>query len=288
MQADVISAVRAVTAESPVWDDQRGCLWWIDIQAGWLSAYNGETPRNAVCTFNEEIGSVALREEGGLVVTGESVLRLLDDHLVTQKVVPIGTSRPGFRTNDCKVDACGRLWTATMNVAGKADGAVYCVENANGRVDVKRVIDAVSIPNGIDWSPENDNMYFVDTVLGRIDIFDYDLDAGKVSKRRPFVQVHSGRPDGLTVDSAGNVWVALYGGGGVDCYSPKGKLLRTISVPASRVTSCTFGGPNLMDLFVTSASKGMTTPELIAEPLAGFVFRYADVAEGRLARRFAA
>jgi sugar lactone lactonase YvrE len=149
---------------------------------------------------------------------------------------------------------------------------------------VRLVLENVTISNGLEWSPDGSRAYYNDTFTQRIDVFDYDGEFG-LTGRRPFavIPVEAGGPDGLTVDEGGGVWVALYGGGAVRCYTPEGVLGEVIEVPAKRVTACTFGGQDLNQLFITTSREGREPGE---EPLAGSLFRAAVGVAGLPVREF--
>jgi sugar lactone lactonase YvrE len=140
---------------------------------------------------------------------------------------------------------------------------------------VHRVIERVTISNGLGWSPDGGTMYYVDTVTRRIDRFDFDPESGDISDRREFVTIREGggRPDGLTVDSDGAVWVATWPGYGVHRYLPDGTLDAIVPLPVSNVSSCELGGPDLRDLFITTAWELLSEEEHAAQPLAGSLFQ---------------
>ena len=149
---------------------------------------------------------------------------------------------------------------------------------------VHTVLDDVTISNGLDWSPDGSLAYYDDTATHRVDVFDYERDAG-LTGRRPFVRLpDDGNPDGLTVDGEGGVWVALFGSGVVHRYTPAGVLDVVVEVPTPQVTACTFGGAGLDQLFITTSREGMAPDD---DPLAGSLFR-ADVGvPGQAVREFA-
>jgi sugar lactone lactonase YvrE len=146
------------------------------------------------------------------------------------------------------------------------------------------VIDRVTISNGLDWSPDGALAYYNDTETGRVDVFDYDTDAG-LTRRRTFVEIaDGGRPDGLTVDAAGGVWVAISNGAAVHRYAPTGALDEVVDVPARKVTACTFGGEGLDQLFITTSREGLQPGD---DPLAGSLFRADAGLRGQPTREFA-
>jgi sugar lactone lactonase YvrE len=141
---------------------------------------------------------------------------------------------------------------------------------------VHRVLEGTTISNGLAWSAGGATLYYIDTGGQAIQAFDFDLETGGVSRRRDIaeVPVALGRPDGMAIDSEGMLWVALWDGGLVTRWDPKsGALLDRVSLPVSRPTSCAFGGPNLEDLYITSARSGLDAETLEAQPLAGGLFR---------------
>jgi sugar lactone lactonase YvrE len=220
------------------------------------------------------VGSVAAalrpRARGGAVIAVERGF-LLEDDDGTLTALPEVWSDPGVRMNEGGCDPDGRFWCGSMayeQTPGAA--ALYRLDPDRS---VTRVLDGVTVSNGLAWSPDGSRAYYDDTATHRVDMFDYDPVAG-LTGRRPFVDLGpDGNPDGLTVDASGGVWVALYGAGRVHAYTPDGRLDGVIEVPAAKVTACTFGGPELDQLFITTSREGLQPGE---DPLAGSLFR-ADV-----------
>ena len=151
------------------------------------------------------------------------------------------------------------------------------------------MLGPVSISNGLDWSPDNRIFYFTDLALSRIDQFDFDLPTGAIRNRRTFVEFPSeiGYPDGLIVDAEGFVWVGLWEGGSLHRYAPDGRLDAIVPVPASQTTKCAFGGPELTDLYVTTARVGLDLAARTEQPHAGGLFRVRPGARGKKVNRFA-
>ena len=150
------------------------------------------------------------------------------------------------------------------------------------------MLDALTISNGLGRSPDGDTMYLVDSGPRVIHAFAFDADRGTISAGRILVTVpeDAGAPDGMTVDSAGDLWVAIYGGGRVNRYAPDGSLREAYPIPARQCTCCAFGGPGLHRLFVTTATEGWTDEQRRAEPAAGLVYRVDTDAAGRPASPF--
>ncbi len=144
------------------------------------------------------------------------------------------------------------------------------------------VLEHVTISNELDWSPDDTRAYYNDTPTHRIAVFDYDSESG-LTGERPFVEM-SGRPDGLTVDAEGGVWVALSGGGAVHRYTPEGVLDAVIELPTPKVTACTLGGANLDEVFITTSREGLKPGE---DPIAGSLFKASVGISGLPVREFA-
>jgi sugar lactone lactonase YvrE len=280
VRAEQVTDPVAYHAEGPVWADRWGGLRWVDMLAGdVLSLAADGTVRR------RHVGSVAAalrpRRGGGAVIAVERGFTLEDDDGSLTPLDPVW-SDAGVRMNEGGCDPDGRFWCGSMTY-DQRPGAAALYRLDPDRT-VRSVLEGVTISNGLDWSPDGALAYYDDTASHRVDVFDYDLDAG-LTGRRPFVHLpDDGHPDGLTVDAEGGVWVALFGSGTVHRYTPAGVLDGVVEVPAAQVTACTFGGPHLDQLFITTSREGLEPGD---DPLAGSLFR-ADVGiAGLPAREFA-
>ncbi len=148
------------------------------------------------------------------------------------------------------------------------------------------MLDPVTISNGLGWSPDGRLLYYADSATKRVDVFDYDLETGDLSGRRTFAEFADGEPDGLTVDAAGRVWVAVWGAGQVRAFDPDGSPHTVVPVPAAHVSNCTFAGPDLDILVITTATEGRTADDLAGEPDAGRLFACKPSATGLPATPF--
>jgi sugar lactone lactonase YvrE len=190
------------------------------------------------------------------------------------------------RMNDGACDPQGRFWAGTMaDDHHEGGGALYRLER-DGRTEL--MLDELTIANGVGWSPDGETMYLVDSGPRVIRAFAFDGDRGTISAGPILVSVPEdvGAPDGMTLDAAGDLWVAIYGGGRVNRYAPDGSLRDVYPIPARQSTCCAFGGPGLQRLFVTTATEGWTNEERRAEPGAGLVYRLDTAAIGLPAAPF--
>ncbi|MBB5868659.1 sugar lactone lactonase YvrE [Allocatelliglobosispora scoriae] len=284
--AEIFDDRPCVLGEGPSFDDRTGRVSWVDVGAERLlwrdlaTGEAGETP------FDELVSAAVPRAGGGVVLCMSAGVVLADADGTLHPLIPFhDTVQIDLRANDAKADPAGRLWVGTMNKKERsATGALYRLDPADGRL--VRILDGVTVSNGLGWSVDAATMYYIDTPTRRIDAFDYDLATGEISGRRPFAEFpeDAGMPDGMCIDGGGFVWVAAWGGGMVRRYAPDGTLERTVTLPTSRVTSCTFAGPDLDLLVITTASVG----DSAGQPGAGLTYSYRPGdAVGRAVDRFA-
>ena len=272
--------------EGPVWDARIDRLIWVDLLAGrlHLTAHDGTTD---TIQLPSPVGCVVPRGSGGWAVAlADGFWAVAEDGSVV-RLADVQSDRPDLRFNDGKCDPQGRFWAGTMALDHRAGaGALYRLDPD---LTVHRMVDAVSISNGLDWSPDGRTMYYVDTPTQRIDRFAFDPATGAIADRHPFVTIPAadGSPDGLTVDAEGAVWVALWDGWMVRRYLPDGTIEREIRLPVSEVTCPVFGGPDLDELYITTAWELLTEAQHAAEPLAGGLFRTRPGVRGRPASAFA-
>ena len=181
--------------------------------------------------------------------------------------------KPQRRFNDGGVDPTGRFWAGTMNEAD-AESRIHSLYRLDTDLSLEQVLDDVTIANGLGWSPDHTIMYFTDTFRHTIFAYDYDLSTGAIKNRRPFIEIPEaeGYPDGLTVDSAGCIWSAIWGGSKVIRFDPQGQRLTEVSLPVAQVTSCAFGGANLNTLYITTAWTGLNWRARLKQRRAGDLF----------------
>lgn len=287
MKAEPVLEARCGLGEGPVWDEREARLYFVDIMAGRVLQFDPATGAVASMNAGEPVGAVALSEPGGLLLALQSGFAVTE--CFAGELRPLAAyegASPEIRMNDGKCDPRGRFWCGTMALDFRPGaGALYRLDPDG---TVTRMLDGVTISNGLDWTADGTRMYYIDTPRRTIDVFDFDPVHGTISNRRTAMEIpeDAGLPDGMTLDADGRIWVALWGGGAVRCYSPEGRLEEVIEVPAPQTTSCCFGGADFGDLYITTARDGLGEAELRAAPLSGSVFLARPGVRGRAAHRF--
>lgn len=255
------------TGESPLWDGERGRLYWIDIYGGLVLWYAPASDDHGVAYAGGTLGGLTLQRDGSLLLFGEAgrVVRLAGDERTT--VVDSVQRDDHTRYNDCIADPRGRVFCGTKGTE-EGPGRLYRLDT-DGSLTL--VVDDLGLSNGMGFTPDRAGFYHTDSTAGRIYRFDYDESTGELANREVFVDAsgEAGMPDGLTVDADGHVWSARYGAGCIVQYAPSGAELWRLEVPVDRPTSVAFGGEGLTDLYVTTA--GGADPDAAAD--AGALFR---------------
>jgi sugar lactone lactonase YvrE len=285
---EVALAVGAELGEGPIWEAGRQQLLFVDIMRGDVHAFDPATGSDAVIDIGQPAGAVAPTTRADwIVAAADGFYRANPLSGEVRLVAIVEGDIPDNRMNDGYCDPQGRFWAGTMSMTRRPKaGALYRLNPEGG---VTRMLDGVTTSNGIDWSLDGRTMYYVDTETLRVDAFDFDGDRGEISNRRPLVVIpaSAGKPDGLIVDAEGGLWLALWGGAAVRRYTPDGRLDRTIDLPVPHPTKCAFGGRDLSDLYITSASIALSPEQRAATPLAGHLFRCRPGVKGRLPTPFA-
>ena len=274
LHSELVFQAEATTGEGSIWHPERQTLFWVDIEGQSLYEYHPKTKDCSTWKFDRMISTVVPEADSTVIVAlQDEIVRVNLNNGQTTSVAPIPDNNGKVRCNDGKCDPAGRLWVGTMGFgAPKGVGDLYCV-TTDGNVTNK--LKKVTISNGIVWSSNKKFMYYNDTPTGKIARYRYDIDNGDILFDGIAVQIPegTGAPDGMTIDSNDNLWVAQWGGYGVYCYNPyTGELLVKVNVPAPNVASCAFGGPKLDILYITTARAGLPEEQLQKYPLSGSVF----------------
>jgi xylono-1,5-lactonase len=270
-KVECVCAVGAQLGEGPVWSAHDQSVWFVDIKGRRIHRY--DTRGGAALSWQapEEVGFVVPATGGRFICGLKSGLHSFDPasgnfSLITR----VDSDRPRNRLNDGYVDAAGRLWFGTMdNEESQPTGSLYRFDSRG----LKRCDEGYVITNGPVASVDGRTLYHVDTLQRVLYAFDLD-DNGAIANRRVFARIEqpNAYPDGPAIDSAGCVWVGLFGGWGVNRYSPDGELIETLKMPVANCTKPAFGGQDLRTLYVTTAWKGLSNEQIAGQPLAGGLF----------------
>ena len=239
--------------ESPVWDPVTQELHWVDLRNALLhtTRWNGPTRTFDLSAHASVLGTIVAHATGHLIAALDGSLATVTAQGEVSPLVSLEDD-PALRLNDGACDPSGRLWVGSMaRDATPGAGSLFRV-TPHG---ITRVLTGLTVPNGLGWSPDGRTMYVTDTGPRTITAYDYDASTGTLTAPRTFVTLTEGKPDGLTVDAEGHLWIASWNGAQVLRYSATGALDRAVDVPAPEVTACTFAGPALSTLAVT-----MTAP----------------------------
>jgi sugar lactone lactonase YvrE len=281
--------VQNTLGEGIQWDVATGTAWWTDIQERKLQRYTPTTGAFDTFAMPERVGSFGLINRSDHIIAAfASGFAIVDlNGSVIRWLGKPDAMLSGVRFNDGRVDRQGRFWAGSMVETDPRDarGNLYCVDMDG---TVQRRESGIIISNGLCWSPDSRRMYFADSPLRTIYVYDFDARDGTISNRRVFARTPEGaHPDGATVDAQGFLWSAHWGAGQVVRYTADGMVDRTLHVPASQPTCVAFGGADLDLLFVTSARENLSAKTLAGEPDAGSVFIYRMDVKGLPDRRFA-
>lgn len=267
--------MRSILGESPMWHEAESRLYWLDLRRPAIYRFEPTSGRNeqVKAELGSYVGGLVLRADGGLVVDNERGIHAVDR--ATGRLVPLAdpeADKPDNWFNDAKCDRLGRLWAGTGDRKETApSGRLYVFERDHSW----RAVDAgIICSNGPAFSPDGRTAYFSDSYIQQVVKYDIDPATGEIGDRRPFVQITDAAvyPDGMTVDTEGGLWIALWDGWRIVRYTPDGKLDRTVKLPAPRPTAMAFGGPDWRTLYVTTASMGLTDAQLAEAPLSGSLF----------------
>ncbi|MHB9351158.1 SMP-30/gluconolactonase/LRE family protein [Pseudomonas amygdali pv. morsprunorum] len=258
MRIEIVVDVKTTLGEGPVWDVEQQRLYWIDSFDGRVLRCADDGRELRAWDVGQKIGSMALRRSGdAALVALQTGIYNLD--LPTGDIELIVDPEPGLpdnRLNDGKVDRHGRFIVGSMDT--REDQASAKLYRLDPDLSLHTLDEGIIVSNGPCWSPDGETFYFADTWSGDIWAYDYDNTSGAVANRRTFAKVNTsagGAADGCTVDAEGCLWQALVYAGKLVRYTPDGQVDRIIDMPVKKVTSLTFGGPNLDTLYVTSMAR---------------------------------
>lgn len=284
-EAELILDAKSRLGEGPVWHPEEQVLYWVDIESKRLHRFDPATGENEFQQFDRKVGAAVPSRGGGFLLAMQDGI---------YKLASFGGGKPELaaapeglasdeRFNDGKCDPFGRFWAGTMPAGGKPEGKLFMLDREH-RLHVKA--EGVTCSNGLAWDVARDAMYYIDTPTRTVLAYDYDGETGSIRNGRAAISVAAddGVPDGMSIDEEGMLWVAHWGGNQVIRYNPAtGEALERIVIPAALCTSCAFGGANLDELYITSASLGRDPEQ---ESLAGSLFRIKLGVRGTAATLF--
>jgi sugar lactone lactonase YvrE len=266
MAEPITDPTLVVHGETPTYDQRTGVLHWVDMEAGDLMSMDSggaidrlHVDRSAACWRPRVGGGAVIGTEHGYAFIGaDSTVEL--HSMFTD---------PALRMNDGGCDPQGRYYCASMAYDETPGAGTLYRLALDGTVSV--ALSGTTISNGMVWSLDETQVYYIDTPTARVDVFDFDPVAGALLDRRPVVHIDTeiGHPDGMTIDAEGGLWVALWDGRAVHRYDPDGSLTEVVEVAASQTTACAFGGPNLDQLYITTSRRNI---DPVVEPQAGALF----------------
>lgn len=255
---EIVSEVKSELGEGPVWDHRKNILYWIDIIGKKIHFYINKDTKEI--KLNQYIGSCALCKTEFLLLAlqfGFYFYDLEKNDLI--KICDPEEKLTENRFNDGKCDANSNFWAGTTSSSeDKPVGSLYCLKQD---LKIKKVLENITISNGITWNTNNKKMYYIDTPKREVYSFDYNINTAEIKNKKVLIEVpeNLGFPDGMTIDIDNNLWIAHWGAYVVCKWdSKKGKLIDRIKLPVKRVSSCTFGGKNLDDLYITTAQRGFS------------------------------
>jgi sugar lactone lactonase YvrE len=267
------TAARFRLGEGPVWDAPRSRLLWVDIEG--RAVLQGLLDAGAITVtdrigFDTMVGAVAAATDGTLLVAAQE--QLVVGHPDGRwedgpRVVPAGEAR---RLNDGGTDPAGRFLVGTLSLEGPSEQEVLVRLEADGRLAV--LDDDLALSNGLAWSSDGRRMFSVDTLRHTVSVRDYDPGSGAVGPRRVHLRLDDGLPDGIAMDAADHLWVAIWGGGEVRRYAPDGTLVDRVATGAPHTSSVAFAGDDLRTLVITTATSELSDDQLRAHPGSGRLF----------------
>jgi L-arabinonolactonase len=272
-EIECVLDAKSILGEGALWDVQDRVLYWVDIKRREIHRFDPAGGRDQHWSTPEDVGSLAVREAGGLVVAMISGFHFFDFKSGRfEAIADPEPDRPDNRFNDGKPDRRGRFWAGTMHdPEAKASGALYRLDPDRRW---QRMVEGVTVSNGLAWSPAGDVMYYACSSSRKVWTFDSDPDDGTIGARRVFIDTAGlgGAPDGATVDEEGCYWLTLPGAWKVARFDPEGRLIRVIGMPVEQPTCAAFGGPGLDVLYVTTSRFNRSEAQLANQPLAGGLF----------------
>ncbi|MGH8149158.1 MAG: SMP-30/gluconolactonase/LRE family protein [Steroidobacteraceae bacterium] len=281
MQVEVVLQADAIIGESPTWAAAENALYWIDVKRPALYRLDPSTLQQCTWPMPADIGAFALIENpaGAVVALRDGLFRLDFASGSLCELAPPPHDPHRFRFNEGAVDGFGRFWVGVMFDPVKEArhevpqrGSLHRFTLQDG---LRAQPDAAELHNGMAWSRDGQRFYLNHGRRGEVYAHEFDVRSGRLGTRKLFARVPEslGVPDGAAVDVEDGYWCALHGGSRLRRYTVSGEVDRDFMLPVSQPTMCAFGGRELDELYVTSASDKLTPAQRRREPLAGALLR---------------
>jgi len=269
MKPEIIADLPCVTGENPLWHPAERCVYWTDIPSGVLYRHDPRRARTETFHIGTPVGGFTLQADGSLLLfMARGAIRAWRQGRFIATIIEELSDETASRFNDVIADPAGRVFCGVMSTPARA-GRLYRLDPDQS---IRPIIEGVGTSNGMGFTPDRRRFYHTDTRRREIRIFDYAPQSGEIANPRPFARVPEGdgSPDGLTVDGAGCVWSARWGGHCVVRYAPDGAELMRVDFPVLKVSSVAFGGEAYEDLYITTAGGDDREKN---GPAAGALFR---------------
>jgi len=270
-----------IVGEGPLWDNRRGCLFTLDFRGKELRRIDHASEKTESMFLDFDPGCIALTEDGRIIAASRTDIRLVKPGESSELLCGDIDFR-GLRFNDGKVGPDGRFYLGSKGEPGSA--AFYCLDYD---LRVHLLFDGVTVSNGLAWSSDGKHMFYCDSALKTVDVFDFDSASGSLSSRQTVFRLDGFADDvvldGMTIDENDHLWIAVWNAGCLLLLDPQRGRFELFPMPVSKVTCPTFGGPDNDELYVTSAAY-MT--DLAKWPEAGNTFGYKFGVRGHAPFRF--
>lgn len=268
MEPELVADYACTCGEGPLWHPDEQAVYWVDIPAGRLFRFCPTTGRHEQLLEGDAIGGFTIQADGSLLLfMAHGAVKLWRSGLPMDVIPEIPPERSS-RFNDVIADPQGRVFCGTMPTP-RRPGRLYRLDPD---LTLNLVLEDIGCSNGMGFTPDRRGMYYTDSTVRRIYLFDYDEATGELANQRVFVETPEGEgvPDGMTVDAEGFVWTAKWDGGCVVRYDPEGVEERRVAIPAPKASCVTFGGEDYADAYVTTAGGHQRETD---GPVAGALFR---------------
>lgn len=248
--------------------------FWVDIIEGCILSIDQNFTDFKKWKFDDQVCAiVAANYDRCLIAFSQQLAWFMPATGVYELIADMTVATEQEIFNDAKVDQLGRFWIGSKDREEQSpNGRLYCYDG----IELRIMDQGFIVSNGIDWNHNSKFMYIADSPNQVIYKYDFDLLNGTINNKKPFIRVKNGYPDGMCVDASDQLWSAHWDGYGISNYSKQGRTINFHELSAQRVTSCCYGGDELDQLFITTASKDLETNDTNN----GYCFMLENVGQG--------